>query len=81
MQEYKKDYYESNKSKIQGKTKEYQEENKEKIQEYHKEYYESNKSKINANVTCECGCLVTKQHLKRHQSTNKHLNKMNASIQ
>ena len=40
--EYKKEYYENNKEKINEQKKEYYENNKEKIKEYHKEWYENN---------------------------------------
>ena len=91
LQEYQKDYYESNKPKIQEYKKEYQKNNKPKIQEYKKEYRESNKlkiqerdkeyreankQKINEKVKCECGCDVMKRCLKQHQATTKHLDKM-----
>ena len=89
--EYDTNYYESNKHKIQEYNKEYSEVHKPKKQEYNKEYYElhkekkkeqvkeyqkNNKLKINEKVKCECGCEIVKQHLKRHQATKKHLDKM-----
>ena len=89
--EYDTNYYESNKHKIQEYNKEYSEVHKPKKQEYNKEYYElhkekkkeqvkeyqkNNKLKINEKVKCECGCESVKQHLKRHQATKKHLDKM-----
>jgi len=87
IQERNKEYRENNKPKIQEKNKEYYESNKPKIQEnlelnkeimkeYNQVYRESNKDKINAKVKCECNCEVVKRHLKRHQSTKKHLDKM-----
>ena len=43
--------------------------------------YEKNKVEILAKnkepVTCECGCISTKQHLTRHKKTKKHLTLMN----
>ena len=84
IQEQQKEYYTKNKPRIQEKEKENRKANKEKIQEYKKEYRELNKAKINEKVKCECACLVTKRHLKEHQSTKKHLNilkNMNAIIQ
>ena len=60
--------------------KEYQETNKEKIKEKRKEYYETNKNTILKNmkeiVKCECGCEVTKNDLKRHQTSKKHIKLM-----
>ena len=46
IQEHHKEYYEANKPKIKEQVKEYRETNKLKIQEYKKEYYKSNKPKI-----------------------------------
>ena len=76
IQERNKEYREANKPKIQERDKKYYEENKTKIQERSKEYREANKAKINEKVKCECGCDVMKRHLKRHRATKKHLEKM-----
>ena len=54
MQEYKKEYRETNKEKIQEKDKIYREKNKD------------------TNITCECGCIVRKNHIARHKQTPKH---------
>ena len=76
LNEYKKEYKKNNKLKIQEYKKEYYELHKEKLQEINKDYYEANKLKLNAKVKCECGCEIGKPHLKRHQATTKHLDKM-----
>jgi len=76
IQERNKEYREANKPKIQERDKKYYEENKTKIQERSKEYREANKAKINEKVKCECGCEIIKSKLKRHQATKKHLDKM-----
>ena len=84
LQEKEIEYRKANKAKIQENKKEYRETNKESIQEYMDEYREANRATINAKVKCECGCEVMKRHLKEHQTTKKHLNKMkdlNNSIQ
>ena len=61
IQDYKKEYYENNVDKIKEQKKNISEEKK-------KEYYEKRKIKIK----CEfCNCEVRKQHLKRHQKTQK----------
>ena len=44
--EYRKQYYQNNKSKILEESKEYHEKNREKKKEQMKEYYEKNKEKI-----------------------------------
>ena len=69
--EYDKEYYKSNKPKIQEQNKKYRETNREKMNEKEKNYRENNREKINAKVKCECGCEVMKRHLKKHQATKK----------
>jgi len=67
--------------------KEYVENNKEKIKENRKNYYENNRKKINdyfnQKITCECGCLICKGNIIRHQKTQKHkelMEKINNNI-
>jgi len=77
IQEKRKEYYETYKKDIQEKIKEYYEEHKEEIIQYKKEWYNNNKDKIqekkSIKITCDCGCLITKQHLERHRKTLKHI--------
>ena len=88
IQEYKKEYYETNKEKIQ----EYYETNKEKIQEFKKDYYETNKEKIkekgkqyrednkykiNEKIICQCGSVIIRNSIKRHERTKKHTDLIN----
>jgi hypothetical protein len=73
IQKRNKEYSENNKNKILEYHKEYHENNKEKLIKIAKEYYENNKDKINEKITCECGCVISKQVLKRHLKTQKHL--------
>jgi hypothetical protein len=60
--------------------KEYYETNKEKINEKNKEYQETNKTTIlekkRKKIKCECGCEVTKNDLKRHQTSKKDISLM-----
>ena len=70
--EYKKD----NQEQIKKKTKEYLEKNKDRTFETRKIYLEKNKDilkeKRAEKVICDiCGCESTRQHLKRHQKSNK----------
>ena len=75
-----KEYRENNKEKISKKKKEWYENNKEKNKEKGKErakkYYENNKEKINEKrnekVECQCGSIVRKGDIKRHERTQKH---------
>lgn len=70
--EYDKIYSENNKDKISKQKKEYNDENKDKL----KEYYEKNKYKMYENITCVCGCNLTKNNLNKHLKTQKHTDLM-----
>lgn len=56
--------------------KEYREDHKERILERDRKYYYNNKNKILENkketITCKCGSVVTKHHIKRHERSKKH---------
>jgi len=69
INEYYKKYRDENKEKI----KKYRDENKEKIKENAKKYYEENKEKISEKITCECGSIVRKSDIAKHQKTLKHI--------
>jgi hypothetical protein len=82
--EIDKIYRENNKEKIRENKKIYYENNKEKFREKGKErakkYYENNKEKINEKrnekVECQCGSIVRKGDIKRHENSQKHKNFM-----
>jgi len=73
-----KEYREINKEKKAEYNKEYNKNNKEARAEKNKEYYQNNKKAIaertNEKVTCECGCIIRKDSLARHQKSIKHIN-------
>ncbi len=75
--EYSQQYCEKNKEHLSQQKKEYREQNKEKICETLKLWYEKNRSlvleKNKEKIECDCGCLVTKSKLKRHQTSKKHI--------
>jgi hypothetical protein len=83
--EYNKEYNENNKEYIKERKNEYMkqycEDNKERKNEYMKQYCEDNKEYIKEKkrekITCKCGSVVTKVHLKRHERNKKHINLMN----
>lgn len=79
--ERNKIYRQNNKNKIANAKKIYRDNNLEKFKNYHKEYYQNNKEKIlqkmKEKVKCECGCIVNKDNLKRHQRSKKHINLLN----
>ena len=59
-------YYQNNKEVLKQKSIEYNMKNEKVIQEHRKE-----------PVICICGDNVTRQHLKRHMMSKKHIKKMN----
>jgi hypothetical protein len=75
--EYAKEYRENNKDQLIEQKKEYYEDNKDKINEQRKEYRKHNKDKISEQkkekITCECGSIVRKNDIARHNKTKKHL--------
>ena len=72
----KKEWCENNKEYVKEYQKNYRENNKEYKKEYGKEYRENNKEKLKDKITCECGCIISKFNLKRHQRTPKHIKLM-----
>ena len=75
----KKEYYQDNREKRLEYQKQYNEDNHDKSFEQKKQYYNDNKQiigeKRKEKITCECGCVLTKNHLQRHRKTNKHKKK------
>ena len=75
--EYQKEYREINKEILCKQKKEYYEINKQLIAEQKKEYRKQNKEiiakKKKENITCECGCIITKSNISAHKKTQKHL--------
>jgi len=74
--EYHQEYYQANKQKKIEQNKEYQRANKDKIKEYKKEYHHANKQRISEHskekIECECGSIVSRIHIARHNRTKKH---------
>ena len=70
-------YREKNKLTIAEKKKTYQQENAETLKEKKKIYNEQHKQEIRARLGvvsfCGCGTSVTKQHIKRHNKSAKHI--------
>jgi hypothetical protein len=77
MKEYNKKYIKDNKEKKTEIDKEYYEKNKEHIKSNVSKYRENNKDKIKEyqkeKITCECGCLIYRNNILRHKSTQKHV--------
>ena len=79
--EYKKEYREINKDKINEKNKEYYEQNINKILKYQEEYRDNNKEKINEKHQCECGDCYSNVNKSHHLKTIKHQNYLKNSKQ
>jgi len=73
-------YRENNKEQLTEKNKKYYENNKEKMNEKHKDWVNNNKEYIiekrKEKITCECGCIISRDNLIRHQKNNKHIKLM-----
>ena len=57
----RKEYYTDNQEQILNKKKQFGEGNKERIATYKAE-----------QIKCECGCMVTRGHLARHNRSKRH---------
>ncbi len=69
ISQYDKEYYQNNKE----KAKEYYQNNKEKISQREAEWRQKNREKLAEKVSCECGSIVTRANLTRHQKSIKHI--------
>ena len=75
--EQKKTYNKEKNDRNKDKRLEHYEQNRDELLEQNKAYYEKNKDKIleknSQQITCECGCIITKGNLTAHRKTQKHL--------
>ena len=80
--EQKKVYHQEHREQIAEYQKKYNEANKEQIAETNKEYYKTNKEQIleqmKKKITCECGCIVSRGNMKRHERSAKHIDFISA---
>ena len=70
--EYFKKYRNDNKEKLKEKSRDYNERNKEKRKEYYLKNIKIINEKAKEKIMCECGSVITKQHLARHKRSKKH---------
>ena len=81
IKEKKKKEYENNKEHIKARSiKNYyakHEENREKSKQYHQDNREKRLEKNKEKITCECGCIVSKNHIARHKRSQKCMNYKN----
>ena len=77
----KQEYYEDNKDIIIERKRQYNEKNKDMIRKQKQQYRKHNKEQIkaykNEKIECECGCLISRNHLSRHRTTKKHIELIN----
>ncbi len=72
-----KEYYEVNRKKILKEKQTYYINNKQELQKKHKIYRQNNKEAISKRkcqkILCECGSTVSRNHLRRHIRSKKHI--------
>ena len=80
--EYQQEHYQANKQKIRQYQKEYQRANKDKISEQKKEYIRANKERIKEynqeKIECDCGSIVCRKVISKHNRTKKHTEYLNS---
>lgn len=62
-------YYQNHREQLLEKHKEYRQTHKEQILEYR----QTHKEQLKENVTCICGSTCRKDHIKRHETSKKHI--------
>ena len=67
--EYNQEYWQKNKDKLTEQGKEYQRANKEKLKEYNQE-----------KIECDCGSIVRRSDIARHNRTKKHSDYIASSL-
>ncbi len=72
MNEYKKQWYQDNKDKINEKHKQYRIDNADKIKQYRLDNKEQIKEKKNQKHNCECGGRYTSTGKSKHLKTKLH---------
>ena len=72
LQEKQKLYREKNIDQIKAREKQYKDAHKEQI----KEYYQNKKEYLHEKIQCICGLFSSRQHMSRHQKTQKHIKLM-----
>ena len=77
ISEQQKEYKQANRERILEQAKQYHQQNRERISEKDKKYYDQNKERISERrkekINCSCGSVVRKQHIRRHETSKKHL--------
>jgi hypothetical protein len=72
QKEWYDDTKEDNKEKRSMFFKNWKSKNEEHLKEFKTKYWHENKEKLSVKVICECGCEISKRHLKEHQQSNRH---------
>jgi len=72
-----KQYREVNKEQKKEQNKEYYEAKKDHLKKQNKEYYKAHKEevlkKMSEKITCECGAVIRKDNLLRHNNSKRHI--------
>ena len=71
-------YLQINKELIYERQKAYVKEHREQRLNTIRNYYINHKEQIRAKTKCECGAEVSKDHMKRHEQAQKHMNFINS---
>jgi len=84
LTEQGKEYQRANKEKLKEYNQAYQRANKEKLKEYKKEYLRANKEKLKEynqeKIECDCGSIVRRSDIARHNRTKKHSDYIASSL-
>ena len=67
-------YREKNIDQIKVREKQYKDAHKEQI----KEYYQNKKEYLHEKIQCKCSLFSSRQHISRHQKTQKHIQLLEA---
>ena len=77
-----KEYQRANKEKLKEYNQAYQRANKEKLKEYNQAYQRANKERIKEynqeKIECDCGSIVCRGVISRHNRTKKHTEYLNS---
>ena len=85
--EYKQQYSEENRDKLNAYNKQYREENPEYFKDYSQQYYKENpelfkkyRENMKEKIECECGATIAKGGKSKHIKSKKHQNYLNNNI-
>lgn len=77
QEERNKKWHQDNKERIKEKRKKYRQDNRERTNETAKKRYQDNKEKMKETIECECGSVIRKLEIMRHNRSKKHQSYLN----